>query len=483
LNPNPDKDRILFIYRRFKLIEDKAKESCGVVGIFGDPNAALKVYHALYTLQHRGQESVGIVVSDGRKIQSKKGLGLLTDVFKDEYLNRLPGHIGVGHVRYSTTGSGRVQNIQPLIMEHLDGLIVVAHNGNLVNARTLRRQYQESGSIFQTSTDSEIVAHLLADPCRRNRADRFESALGMLKGAFSFVLMTETKLIAARDPQGFRPLCMGKMGDALVFVSETCALDILGAEYIRDVNPGEVITVDENGMKSTQFANGCKHAHCIFEHIYFARPDSVIFGQNVHMVRMALGRRLAQDCPVDADVVIAVPDSGNSSALGFALESGIPLDHGYIRNHYIGRTFIMPTQENRSSGVEIKLNVVKEVVRGKRVVVVDDSIIRGTTSKNRVRLLRQAGAKEVHLRISCPPTLHPCYFGIDFPTTKELVAAGKTWDEIAAHLGADSLGYQSIEGLLSCVNKPEGYCNACFSGNYPVEVEDRMENKFDMERC
>jgi len=465
------------------LIEDKAKESCGVVGIYGDPNAALKVYHALYTLQHRGQESAGIVVSDGKKIQSKKGLGLITDVFDDDDLNRLPGHIGVGHVRYSTTGSGRVQNIQPLIMEHIDGLVVVAHNGNLVNARTLRRQYQESGSIFQTSTDSEIVAHLLADPCRRNRADRFESALGILKGAFSFVLMTEKKLIAARDPQGFRPLCMGKMGDALVFVSETCALDILGAEYIRDVNPGEVITVDENGMKSTSFANGNKHAHCIFEHIYFARPDSVIFGQNVHMVRMALGRRLAQDCPVDADVVIAVPDSGNSSALGFSLESGIPLDHGYIRNHYIGRTFIMPTQENRSSGVEIKLNVVKEVVRGKRVVVVDDSIIRGTTSKNRVRLLRQAGAKEVHLRISCPPTLNPCYFGIDFPTTTELIAAGKNWDEIAAHLGADSLGYQSIEGMLSCMDKPEGYCTACFSGKYPVEIEDRMENKFDMERC
>ncbi len=461
--------------------EDKGRDSCGVVGIYGDPNAAMHVYHALYTLQHRGQESAGIVSSDGKRIQSKKGLGLLTDVFSDGSLKTLPGHISVGHVRYSTTGSGRVQNIQPLIIEHMDGMIVVAHNGNLVNARTLRRAYQERGSIFQTSTDSEIVAHLLADPCRRNRSDHYASALGMLKGAFSFVLMTKNELVAARDPQGFRPLCMGKLGDAIIFASETCALDILDAEYIRDVEPGEVITVNESGIHSEFFAQGNAHAHCIFEHIYFARPDSNIFDHNVHHVRMDLGRRLAKDNPVDADVVISVPDSGNSAALGYSQESGIPLDHGFIRNHYIGRTFIMPTQSGRDFSVDVKLNVVKEVVQGKRVVVVDDSLIRGTTSKTRIKLLRKAGAKEVHLRISCPPTRHPCYFGIDFPTKGELIAANKSVDEIAKFLEADSLAYQSLDGLLACVNHPEGYCTACFNGKYPIEIEDKMEDKLALE--
>ncbi len=465
------------------VLKRQAREYCGLIGIWGDPDAALKAYLALYAIQHRGQESAGIVVSDGQSVRSKKGLGLLTEVIQEKDIVDLPGHIAVGHVRYSTTGSKRIQNIQPLIIEYLDGLVTVAHNGNLTNARTIRREYEEKGAIFQTSTDSEVVAHLLADPKYRGSPNQLEECLAQLQGAFSFLIMTRDKLIAARDPYGFRPLCMGKIGDAIVVASETCALDLLHAEYIRDVDPGEVLIIGGEGISSHTFAtapNG-RRAQCIFEHVYFARPDSMIFGQNVHEVRTALGCRLAEEHPVEADVVFAVPDSGRSAAIGYARKSGIPYDRGFIRNHYVGRTFILPDQDARWSGVQIKLNVVKSVVNGKRVVVVDDSIIRGTTCKGRIDEIRRAGAREVHLRISCPPTRHPCFYGIDFPERSQLIAAAKSVEEIRQHAKVDSLGYLSLEGLLSAVSEPEAYCTACFSGEYPTPVDEDM-SKLALER-
>jgi len=459
------------------------KEYCGLIGIWGDACAAARVYMGLYSLQHRGQESAGIVASDGRTLHSRKGPGLVTDVFKQGDFGALAGNSAIGHVRYSTTGSGRIQNIQPLVVEQIDGLLAVAHNGNLVNARTLRREYEERGAIFQTSTDSEIIVHLLANPEHRRLENSLPHCLGHLKGAFCFLFLTKDRLMAARDPYGFRPLCIGRYGDTTVIASETCALDIVNADYVRDVQPGELVVVDENGLCSETFGENAtgRLSQCIFEHVYFARPDSNVFGENVHGVRVALGRKLAEERPADADVVIAVPDSGRSAAMGYSQVSGIPFDRGFIRNHYVGRTFIMPATDARQSGVEIKLNLVKDVVRGKRVVVVDDSIIRGTTSKGRLHQLRRAGAKEVHFRISCPPTRCPCYYGIDFPTDRELIAASKSVDEIAEFLEVDSLGYLSLDGLLSSVSDPQSYCTACFSGEYPVPPHEEMD-KHALER-
>ena len=455
---------------------DQPRESCGVIGVYGVPRAADQVYLGLYALQHRGQESAGIVASDDGRIQSKKGLGLLSEAIKPEDLSELPGRIAIGHVRYSTTGAKRVQNIQPLVIEYSQGIVAVGHNGNLTNAQALRHYYESKGSIFQTSTDSEVFVHLLADPDNLRAPDPLKAAMNRVRGSFSLVMLTADKLIAARDPYGFRPLCIGRLGSGYVVASETCALDLLGAQLIRDVDPGEIITVDQSGLHSTIFADSPRQAHCIFEYIYFARPDSVIFGHTVHNVRLRLGENLAEDSPADADIVVPVPDSGNSAAMGYSRRSGIPLDLGFVRNHYIGRTFITPAAEARIGLVRIKLNVVRDVVRGKQLVVVEDSIVRGTTCKGRIASLREAGAKEIHLRISAPPIRRPCYYGIDFQHSDELIAADHSIAEIAKFVGADTLGYQTIEGLISAVpGAGADYCCACFTGEYPIGITETMD--------
>lgn len=451
--------------------EDKPSEACGLVGMFGVPQAATLIYQGLFSLQHRGQEGAGIVVSDGAQVRSTKGLGLVNDVFTKKSLAALPGHLGIGHVRYSTTGSDRIQNVQPLVVECLDGIWAVAHNGNLINAKALRQMYQEAGAIFQTSTDSEVLVHLLADPMYRERPHRAARSLRELKGAFAYLLMTKDCVMAARDPLGFKPLSIGRLGNGYVFASETCALVQMGADYLRDVRPGELVIADATGLTSAMFCEPLSvQAQCIFEHVYFARPDSNVFGESVHTIRRLLGQRLAKEQPAAADIVIPVPDSGNSAALGFSQGSGIPLDYGFIRNHYIGRTFIMPESDQRSSSVDLKLAVVADVVKGKRIVVVDDSIIRGTTSRRRVSALREAGAQEIHLRIAAPPTLHPCFFGIDFPTREELMASTRSVEQIRAYVGADSLGYLSLEGLLAPFKDSSAFCAACFSGKYPMDI-------------
>ncbi len=459
-----------------------AKEACGLFGIYGCDGAARQAYLGLFALQHRGEESAGIVVSDDRKIRSKRGMGLLTEVVAAEDFDRLPGHMAIGHVRYSTTGAPKPQNIQPLVLEYSQGLVAVAHNGTLTNAYRLRRGYEARGSLFQTSTDSEVIVHLLANPDYIGRPDHVARCLAQLEGAFSFLLMTKRRLVAARDRHGFRPLSLGDLDGSPVIASETCAFDLVGAKFVRDIEPGEVLTIDERGVSSELFCppEAVKPAHCIFEHIYFARPDSRVFGDVCLGVRTRLGHVLAAEHPVEADVVIALPDSGNPAALGFSDASGIPFEFGFIRNHYVGRTFIQP--RSRAFSVRVKLNVIPDIVRGKRVVVVDDSIVRGTTSRTRLGMLRDAGAKEIHLRISSPPIRHPCYFGIDFPTRGELVAAGRTVEEIRDFIGVDSLGYVSVEGLLSAVSgPPENYCTACFTGTYPCHVEDPVD-KLALER-
>ncbi len=457
---------------------EKPKESCGLFGIYGIPDAAPLIYQGLYAQQHRGQEGAGIVVSDGEKIRSVKGVGLVSEVFAKNPINELTGQIGIGHVRYSTTGSTRIQNVQPLVAECADGIWAIAHNGNLINAQTIRKSYQESGAIFQTSSDSEILIHLLADPMFRLRPRRVERTLQEIEGAFSFLLMTKDSVLAARDPNGFRPLSIGKLSNGYVFASETCALSQIGAEYVRDVLPGELVTVDSSGLTSSMFAEKHRnYSHCVFEHVYFAHPDSYLFEQNVHNVRLNYGKRLAEEYPVEADIVIAIPDSGNSAALGYSKQSGIPLDFGFIRNHYVGRTFIMPEEDSRSHWVDMKLAVLPEVVKGKRVIAVDDSIVRGNTAARRVKYLREAGAKEVHMRISCPPIKHPCFYGIDFPTKEELIASSRTTEDMKKLLGVDSLGFISLEGLLSPFDKPDNFCTACFSGNYPVKIKENINKK------
>jgi len=461
---------------------DKPRHYCGIFGVFGVENPARVIHDGLFSLQHRGQEGSGVVVSDGEKVRSVKAMGLVQELVSRKEFADLKGHLGIGHVRYSTTGSPRPQNIQPLVVECIDGIWSIAHNGNLTNAASLRRNYQEAGAIFQTSTDSEILLHLIADPMYRSRPRRVERALAELQGAFSFLIMTKDSVMAARDPFGFRPLSIGKLGSGYVFASETCAIEQVGGDYMRDVLPGELVTVDVKGIRSTNFCEPITGSlgQCIFEHVYFARPDSNIFGQSVHDVRLKLGRQLAVEAPANADIVIPIPDSGNVAALGYSQQSGIPLDYGFIRNHYVGRTFIMPSADKRSSSVDMKLAVVPGVVRGKRIVIVDDSLVRGTTSRRRVHSLREAGAKEIHMRISCPPTRHPCFFGIDFPTPKELIASEKNVQEIAEFIGADSLGYLSIEGLRSSVDHPSDFCTGCFTGRYPYAVEG-AHHKHDME--
>ena len=464
--------------------DDKPKEACGVFGVYGHPNAVHLAYLGLYALQHRGEESAGIVSSDGNRTYLHKGMGLVADVFNEESLAALKGHLAIGHTRYSTTGSSLLKNAQPILVDYSRGSLAVAHNGNLVNADVLRAELEAHGSIFQTTVDSEIILHLMANPKYVRREEALVDSLKRLKGAYTLVFLTEEGIIGARDPNGFRPLCLGKLGDAHILASENCALDLIGATFVREVEPGEAVFIGQKGLRSVRIFSPetVKPTYCIFEHVYFARPDSMIFGENVHRVRQNLGRQLAREHPADADIVIPVPDSGNSAALGFSLESGIPFEFGMTRNHYIGRTFIQPTQTIRDFKVRVKFNPIRDVLEGKRVVLVDDSIIRGTTSKARVKSLLDMGAKEVHLRVSCPPSRNPCFYGIDFPTQKELIASTHTVEEIREYLGVTSLGYLSLEGLLSAVKGPEEhYCTACFSGKYPVDFGGEGD-KYSLER-
>lgn len=462
---------------------DELKDKCGVFGVFGHKDAAYLTYLGLYALQHRGEESAGIVTSDGKRMCFHRGMGHVQDVFEESKIAGLQGDRAIGHVRYSTTGSSQLKNAQPILVDYSRGEIAIAHNGNLVNADILRSELEAYGSIFQTTTDSEIIIHLMAKPSLRNVDEGVKEALTRVKGAYSLVFLTHSFLIAARDPQGFRPLWLGKKDGAYVVASETCAFDMMEAEAIREIEPGEVLFISSSGMKSERISpKDDPHAHCIFEHVYFSRPDSKIFGESVHLVRQRLGKQLAKEHPVAADIVVPVPDSGNSAALGFSQGSGIPLEYGIIRNHYVGRTFIQPSQGIRDFKVRVKFNFVKEVLKGKRVVVVDDSVVRGTTSKIRVKSLRQAGAKEVHLRISCPPHKFPCAYGIDFPTKAELVANRYSMEELRKYFDCDSLGYLSLEGMLECVSyAKENYCTACWSGKYPVPFGQL--DKFHAEKC
>lgn len=460
------------------------KDHCGVFGIFGHEKAAELTYLGLFALQHRGEESAGIVTTDGKQMYLHKQMGLVGDAFSKSTLEKLPGNAAIGHVRYSTTGSSSISNAQPYMVDYSRGAVALAHNGNLTNAHLLRAELEAYGSIFSSTTDSEIFVHLMARPKYKNTEESVLGVLEKVQGAYSMTLLTEKELVGIRDPNGFRPLCLGKLDSAYVIASETCALDLINAEFIREIEPGEVVIINGKGLKSFYPFKGKNNriSQCLFEHVYFARPDSQIFGENVAVVRERLGRILAKEQPAKADIVVPVPDSGNFAAMGYAKESGIPLAHGFTRNHYIGRTFINPTQEMRTFKVRIKLNPIKEVIEGNRVVVIDDSIVRGNTSKSRVTLLRKAGAKEVHMRISCPPHISPCYYGIDFPSKQELIACNKSLDQIKEYLNVDSLGYLSHEGLLSVVSFPkENYCTACFTGNYPTKITDEMD-KFKLER-
>ncbi len=464
--------------------DERIKDHCGVFGVYGHERAAELTYLGLFALQHRGEESAGIVTSDGRKLHIYKNLGLVGEIFHPSTLEKLPGRFAIGHVRYSTTGSSNLANAQPYMVDFSRGQAAIAHNGNLVNAQILRDELEAYGAIFGTTMDTEIFIHLMAKPDYNTKEECIVGAIRRVEGAYSCVMLMDDTLIAFRDPHGFRPLSLGKLNDAYVIASETCAFDLIEAEYVRDIEPGEVLMIDKKGLRSLYpFKDQEKRlAHCIFEHVYFARPDSRLFGENVGLVRERLGRILAQEHPADADLIVPVPDSGNFAAMGFSHESGIPLAHGFTRNHYIGRTFINPAQEARTFKVRIKLNPIKEVVQGKRIVVVDDSIVRGNTSKSRVTLLRRAGAKEVHLRISCPPHVSPCFYGIDFPSKEELIAANHSMEEIKKYLDVDSIGYLSEEGLLRAVSFPkENYCTACFSGRYPTKIMDDLD-KFKLER-
>jgi amidophosphoribosyltransferase len=449
---------------------DKLHEECGVFGIFGHPEAANMTYLGLYALQHRGQESAGIAASDGTKVRISRAMGYVADTFDAATLADLPGSLAIGHVRYSTAGESKLSNAQPILIDCAHGQIALCHNGNLVNARELRDDLVRQGSIFQSSSDTEVILHLYA----RSKAPSVEGAIvesvSQVQGAFSLGMLTRDRLIAVRDPHGFRPLALGRLGEAVVIASETCAMDLIGATYERDIEPGEVLIVSADGVKSIKPFAPAPVAQCIFEHVYFARPDSIVFGRSVNEVRTDLGRVLAREQPVDADVIVPVPDSGVCAAMGFAEESGIPLRMGLIRNHYVGRTFIQPQSSIRHFGVKVKLNPVRSILDGRRVVLVDDSIVRGTTSRKIVGMVRAAGAKEVHVRISCPPTISPCYYGVDTPSREDLIAATHTLDEIRDFLEADSVAYLSLEGLLSTVQSEQGnYCRSCYTGQYPVE--------------
>lgn len=457
--------------------EDELHEECGVFGVydFDGNDVSSTIYYGLFALQHRGQESCGIAVNNNRDITHYKDMGLVNDVFNDEILTKLDGKMAVGHVRYSTTGESMRENAQPLVLRYVKGNIAIAHNGNLVNKDELAQELSVTGAIFQTTTDTEMIAYTIAKERLNSKSveEAVEKTINHLVGAFSLIVMSPQKLIAARDPWGFRPLCMGKKGDAIVFASETCALDSVGAEFVRDIEPGEIVVVQDGKISTIRTHVGKKpHTMCIFEYLYFARPDSIIEGQSAHDSRMLAGKYLAQEFPVEADVVIGVPDSGLSAAMGYAKESGIPYDIGFVKNKYIGRTFIQPSQAMRENSVRIKLNVLKSTVEGKRVVMVDDSIVRGTTSKRIVSLLRHFGATEVHVRSSAPPFMFPCYFGTDVPSKDQLVACNYTMDGIKELIGADSIGFLSVNSLEKIIpNANCQFCDGCFSGKYPVDVD------------
>jgi amidophosphoribosyltransferase len=454
------------------MAEEMIHDQCGVFGIFANSRAAELTYLGLYSLQHRGHESTGIVTSDGSRLYLHKGMGQVSDVFASrDAIERLKGSLAIGHNRYSTTGASSLINIQPFLITNRSSSLAIAHNGNLTNAAELRKKLDHKGSIFQTTSDTEIFLHLVATSKKSTRLGRICDALTCVKGAFSILLMTEDSIIAARDPYGFRPLALGKFQSSYVVASETCAFDIIGAKYVRDVEPGEVLEISKKGIRSVFPMKAAKQASCIFEYIYFARPDSKVFGENVDKVRRRLGRLLAREHPVDADIVIGIPDSANTATLGFAEESGIRFEIGFIRNHYVGRTFIDPSQKIRDLDVKVKFNTVKGVINGKRVVVVDDSIVRGTTSKKLVKMIRDAGAKEIHFRVSSPPIISPCFFGVDMPTRRELIGANMSVAEIERYLEVDSLRYLSLDGMLSMPSlPPTSFCSGCFSGKYPIKV-------------
>lgn len=463
---------------------DKLKEECGVFGIYskGMKDLSRMIYFGLVTLQHRGQESAGIAVYNDKKIHYYKEMGLVREVFNDTILKRLTGDIGIGHVRYSTTGESYVTNAQPLVVQYKGGSIALAHNGNLVNADKIRDELEDNGSIFQTSIDSEVIANLIAKNYSLGFKEAITCAAKRIRGAFALSIICEGKLIGVRDPHGLRPLCIGKLDDGYVLSSESCALDVVGAELVRDVKPGEIVIIDDDGIESIMYEENKQKALCSFEFVYFARPDSVIDEESVYQSRIEAGKILARENPVDADIVMAVPDSGTVAAIGYAEESGIPYRQGLLKNKYLGRTFIQPNQKMRELMVKLKLSVLRENVEGKRLILIDDSVVRGTTSRRIVDMLRKAGAKEVHLRVSSPPVKYSCYFGIDTPTRKQLIGATHSVEEIREAIGADSLAYLSIPGLVKSIKmKDERLCTACFSGNYPMEVPN-SGNKYLFEK-
>ena len=458
------------------------REECGIFAIYGHEDAARLTFFGLFALQHRGQESAGIVSSDGCNVSEHKGMGLVSDIFKEANLQKLPGKLAIGHVRYSTTGSSTLSNAQPFLVHYGDEYYALGHNGNIVNAHKLREELEDSGSIFQSTMDSEVIIHLMAPHLKYGLEKALVTALARVEGAYSLIMLTRDKIIAARDPRGFKPLALGKLNGSFVVASETCAFDLVGAQYIRDVVPGEILIIDAQGVKSLKPFPLVKHCHCIFELIYFARPDSQIFGQNVYLYRKRLGHELAREYRPDVEIVMPFPDSGTYAGLGYAEESGHTFEMGMIRNHYIGRTFIQPTQLMRDFGVRVKLNPVKPLLAGKKVLIVEDSIIRGTTSRNRVKNLREIGIKELHMGVSCPPTLYPCPYGIDFSSKGELIAAKKENEKaIAEFIGLDSLHYLTVEGMLRATGMPEDcFCLACYTGNYPIAPPERID-KFCME--
>ena len=458
---------------------DKLREECGVVAIYGHPEASKLAYLSLYALQHRGQESAGIAASNGEQLQLHKAMGFVSDIFTADALARLPGSLAIGHTRYSTAGDSALLNAQPIMVECNKGKIALAHNGNLTNAHEVHAQLEQQGSIFQTTSDTEVLVHLVARSREHTLVDAMADSLRRVEGAFSLVMLTPDRIFAARDPRGFRPLVMGRISgeaahrpDTIVFASETCAFDLIGATYEREVKPGELVIVGPEGVHSRFYSAQQPQSSCIFEHVYFSRPDSIVFGKAVQQTRDAMGRQLAIESPVDADIVVPVPDSGVTAALGFSYQAGIPIQFGLIRNHYVGRTFIEPEQRVRDFGVKLKLNPVRKVLEGKRVVLIDDSIVRGTTSRKIVRLVREAGAKEVHFRVSCPPTISPCYYGVDTPSKNQLIAANKTVEEIREYIGADSLAYLSLEGLRKAAGDGDEhlFCTACYTGKYPTNI-------------
>jgi amidophosphoribosyltransferase len=449
---------------------DKFKDECGVFAIYGHPEAANLTYLGLRALQHRGQESAGIATADGEKVRLVRAMGHVADAFDESVLQSLPGHLAIGHTRYSTAGQSTVENAQPILIDCAHGQIAIAHNGNLVNARELKDELVQNGSIFQTGSDTEVVLHLYARSKAHSVEEALTESIAQIRGAYSFVLLTKNRMIAARDPHGFRPLVLGTLGDAHIVCSETCALDLIDTKYVRDIEPGEIVIVSDGGIRSVKPFPEMPKSHCVFEHVYFARPDSYVFGRSVNEVRTNLGRILARESAVAADVVVPIPDSGVCAAIGYAEESGLPLQMGLIRNHYVGRTFIQPQQSIRHFSVKVKLNPVRSILEGRRVVLIDDSIVRGTTSRKIVKMVKAAGAREVHLRISCPPTISPCFYGVDTPSRTELIAATHTIEEIRKYVGADSVAYLSLDGLRAAVGPEQAssYCTSCYTGIYPV---------------